>query len=278
MGGVLSMLTLSLLLITAAVDGGTLLTRPLSVTADSLEVLGQERRAVYSGNAKVVRDTTTLTCQSLTVHYNAKREVERIDAHGAIEAKDGERWATGEEATYDNTTGVLVVTGKPQARQGPRHVAGDEVRFTTGSEKLEVKNARTVVEGERNMKRVEIDADQLRMESPKHRATWSGHVKAKRDGTTLKAPLLIAQYDESGAVTQIEARGGIEVTDRDKWAKGQRADFNNQTGVLVVTGKPEARQGNNRMKGSKVTFISGSDRLEVDNATTVIEASPKGKR
>ena len=117
MGGVLSMLTLSLLLITAAVDGGTLLTRPLSVTADSLEVLGQERRAVYSGNAKVVRDTTTLTCQSLTVHYNAKREVERIDAHGAIEAKDGERWATGEEATYDNTTGVFDVTDKPQARQ-----------------------------------------------------------------------------------------------------------------------------------------------------------------
>jgi|CXWL01.1.fsa_nt_gi lipopolysaccharide export system protein LptA len=272
------MLTLSLLLTTAAIDGGTLLARPIAVTADSLEVLGQERRAIYQGHAKVVRDTTTLTCQTLTVHYNAKREVERIDALGAIEAKDGERWAKGEEATYDNTTGILVVTGNPQARHGPRAVQGEEVRFTTGSEKLEVKKARTIVEGERNLKRVEIDADQLVMESPKHLATWSGHVKARRDATTLRAPLLVAHYDEGGAVTRVEAKGGVEVTDRDKWAKGQRADFDNQTGVLIVTGKPEAKQGNNRMKGSKVTFVSGSDKLEVDNATTLIEATPKASK
>lgn len=266
-----------LLLTFAALDGGTLLARPIVITADNLEVLGQENRAIYSGQAKVVRDTTTLTCEKLTVHYNTRREVERIDLKGAITAQDGERWAQGEEATYDNITGVLTVTGQPRARQGLRTVAGEEVRFTTGSEKLEVKKARTVVEGERNLKRVEIDADQLVMESPKHLATWTGHVKAKRDATTLRAPILVAHYDAGGSVTLVEAKGGVEVTDGDKWAKGQRASFDNRSGVLVVTGKPEAKQGKNRMQGSRVTFISGSDKLEVDNATTLIEASPKDK-
>ena len=48
--------------------------------------------------------------------------------------------------------------------------------------------------------------------------------------------------------------------------------------MLVVTGKPEARQGPNRMRGTKITFITGKDTLEVENATTVLQADKADKK
>ena len=166
----------------------------------------------------------------------------------------------------------------PQARQGKREVVGETVTFTTGIDRVVVTKPRTRVQDEQKgpaSGAIAIDADLLTLEGARSFATWSGHVKARRAKTTLTAPELTAHYDEAGVITRVQAKGGVEATEGDKWAKGQRADYDALKGVLVVTGKPEAKQGKSRMKGTKVTFFSGSDFIEVENATTVIEVEKK---
>jgi lipopolysaccharide export system protein LptA len=246
-----------------------LLSRPVTVTADHLEVLDKERRAVYRGHARAVRDSTTMTCDTLTVFYSDKREVEHIEADGNVETLDGDRHAWGEHAVFDNATGVLTVHGNPHAQQGERRVTGDEILFTTGVDRVEVKNAHTKDDA------TSIDADLLVLEADRHLANWSGHVVAHKNTTTMSSPLLTAHYDEHGTVTRVEARGGVEVKDKDRWAKGARADFDAVQGRLVVTGKPEARQGNSRLYGRSVTFVQGSDVLEVENAQSFIDVKKK---
>ncbi len=268
-----------LLLLAASSDAG-LLARPIEVSADKLELINKEGRAIYTGRAKAVRDTTTVTCDTLTVFYGAGQDVSRITAVGNVQAVDGDRVATGERANYDNLTGILVVDGNPKARLGKRTVKGDRVTFTTGLDRVEVTHARTLAPNESSAQgaSVEIDSDLLVLEDKKSTAVWKGNVRARRGPTLIKAPELIAHYDEHGVVTMVQARGGVEATDADKWARGQRADYDNAHGVLVVTGKPEARQGPNRMRGSKITFITGKDTLEVENATTVLQADGKKKK
>lgn len=273
------------LALAAAPDAGVLLSRPVQVSADKLELLNKEGRAIYTGHARAVRDTTTLTCERLIVEYGADREVSRILARGNVEAVDGERWGRGDEADYDNQTGTLVMRGKPQARQGKREVFGELVTFVTGTDRVVVEKAKTRVEDEKGLardggvpsgpQRVTIDADRLVLDERKNLAVWTGHVVARRGETTITAPELTALYDEEGTITKVQARGGVEATERDRWAKGQRGDYDVQTGVLVVTGQPQARQGTSRLKGTKVTFFSGSDFIEVENATTVIEVESK---
>ncbi len=264
------------LLLLALPDAG-LLARPIEVSADHLQVLNKEGRAIYTGHARALRDTTTVTCDILTVFYAAGRDVSRIEALGHVQAVDQDRTATGERATFDNLTGVLIVDGHPQARMGNRTVKGDRVTFTTGLDRVEVTRARTVAPNESSAQgaTVEIDADLLVLEDKKATAVWTGNVRARRGPTLIKAPELTAHYDEHGVVTQVQARGGVEATDADKWARGQRADYDNKKGVLVVTGQPEARQGPNKMRGSKITFITGKDTLEVENATTVLQVEKK---
>jgi lipopolysaccharide transport protein LptA len=269
------------LLLAASPDAGVLLSRPVQVSADRLEVLNREQRAIYTGHAKALRDTTTLTCDVITVEYGANREVSRILARGHVEAVDGDRWARGDEADYDNLTGTLVVRGKPEARQGKREVQGELVTFVTGTDRVVVDRARTKVDDAQapvrdggvagGPQRITIDADRLVLDEQRSRADWSGHVVARRGDTTITAPQLTALYDDGGTITKVQARGGVEATEKDRWARGQKGDYDVQTGVLVVTGQPQARQGTSRMKGTKVTFFSGSDFLEVENATTVIE-------
>ena len=123
--------------------------------------------------------------------------------------------------------------------------------------------------------RVAIDADLLTLEGPKNEAKWTGHVHGVKGKTTLLAPEVTAHYDEAGDVDRVLARGGVEVTEGDRWARGQNADYDVPRGMLVVTGKPTARQGKTRMKGTKVTFMTGAEFLEVENAVTVIEVDKK---
>jgi lipopolysaccharide transport protein LptA len=271
-----------------ALDGGMLVARPVQVSADRLEVLNHQQRAVYSGHAKVVRDTTTLTCDSLVVEYGKNRTITRIMARGNVIATDQDRWGRGDEADYDPETGVLVLRGDPQARQGTRHVRGNVVTFTTGTDRIVIEGAKTAVEDEKGFVRdagtspslatITIDADRLVLDDQRSQAVWSGHVVAKRGDTTVLTPQLTAFYNPSGTITKVQARGGVEASEKDRWAKGQRGDYDLATGVLVVTGQPQARQGKNRMKGTKVTFSSGSDVIEVENATTIIEVPKETSR
>ncbi len=273
------------LLLAAGPDAGVLLSRPVQVSADKLELLNKEQKAIYTGHAKAIRDTTTLTCEKITVEYGADREVSRILAVGNVEAVDADRWGRGDEADYDNKTGTLVLRGNPRARQGKREVEGQLVTFVTGTDRIVVEKARTRVTDEKGLtrdggvgggpQRVTIDADQLVLDDRRNLALWKGHVVAKRGETTLTAPELTAISDDQGTITKVQARGGVEATERDRWAKGQRGDYDVESGVLVVTGNPQARQGTSRMKGTKVTFHSGTDFVEVENATTVIEVDQK---
>ena len=266
------------LLLAASPDAGTLLTRPVEISAEKLEVRQKEQRAIYSGHAKAVRDTLTMTCDQIDVEYAKNNDVSRVLAHGHVEAVDGERWAAGDEADFDNTTGVLVVRGNPQARQGKRSVTGQLVTFVTGTDTVDVTTARTITtddKGPKGNQRVQIDADQLTLKNKESTAVWRGHVKAVRGATTIRAPLLTATYDDDGNITKVEGTGGVEATEGDRWARGQHATYDATTGVLVLTGKPEARQAGNRMKGTKVTFFTGRDFIEVENATTVISKEKK---
>lgn len=268
------MTSLLLGLLLAAPDGGVLTSRPVAVSADKLEVFKKESRALYSGHSKAVRDTMTMTCDRIEVFFTPASDVQRIVARGNVYAIDGDREAWGDEAEFINETGVLTVHGNPRGKQGAREVEGEVVTFTTGIDRLVVTRAHTRVKEPKDQ-RVSIDADLLVLEGPINEAKWTGHVHAVKAKTTMLCPELTAHYDAAGEIDRVLGRGGVEVTEGDRWARGQNADYDVPKGQLVVTGKPTARQGKSRMKGSKVTFFTGTEFLEVENATTIIEGDRK---
>lgn len=118
--------------------------------------------------------------------------------------------------------------------------------------------------------RIDIKSDRLEIQGKNNQAVWVGRVRAKRGDTELSCDRLIAHYTANQQISRIECLGSVEMRDGDRWAKGERAEFDNQRGVLVVTGSPEARQGVNHMRGTKVTFHMEKDVVEVENPVVTI--------
>lgn len=136
----------------AGTDGGTrppmlgnvALNNPVEISAKL--ITGERNSATFTGDVQVKHRTLDLKCDKMVAYYTAAREVTRVVCTGGVQAQDGDRFARGERAEYDVSSGVLVVTGSPEARQGTTYVTGTKVRLTLGSERLEVENARIIVE------------------------------------------------------------------------------------------------------------------------------------
>jgi lipopolysaccharide export system protein LptA len=136
----------------AAGDGGTrppmlgsvALRDPVEITSNL--ITGDRSSATFTGNVHVKHRTMDLRCEKMVAFYTATREVKRVECTGGVQARDGDRYARGERADYDVPSGVLVVTGSPEARQGSTYLKGTKVRLTLGSERVEVENARIVIE------------------------------------------------------------------------------------------------------------------------------------
>jgi lipopolysaccharide export system protein LptA len=137
---------------TAGTDGGTrspmlgsvALRDPVEITSNL--ITGDRNSATFTGNVQVKHRTMDLRCDKMVAFYTETREVKRVECTGGVQAQDQDRYARGERAEYDVSTGVLVVTGSPEARQGTTYLKGTKVRLTLGSERVEVENARIVIE------------------------------------------------------------------------------------------------------------------------------------
>jgi lipopolysaccharide export system protein LptA len=123
---------------------------------------------------------------------------------------------------------------------------------------------------------VEITADRFEIFSRKQQAVWTGHVRAKRGTVDLSCDRLLATYTQAQEISRIECAGGVEVVDGTRWAKGDRADFDSVNGILVVTGSPEAKDGPNYVRGTKVIFNQKKNTMQVENAFSIFETSPQG--
>jgi len=136
----------------AGTDGGTrppmlgsvALRDPVEISSNL--ITGDRNSATFTGNVQVKHRTMDLRCDKMVAFYTETREVKRVECTGGVQAQDQDRYARGERAEYDVSSGVLVVTGSPEARQGSTYLKGTKVRLTLGSERVEVENARIVIE------------------------------------------------------------------------------------------------------------------------------------
>jgi len=121
---------------------------PVFVDCDKGRMEGSSQRFVCIGHVKMVRNTTTLTCDRSIGHYLGKdaTQITRLECFGNVQAVDGERWARGDHADYDTVKEVLVLTGNPEARQGTNTMKGDRVVFYVDTDLIEVERVKGVLE------------------------------------------------------------------------------------------------------------------------------------
>jgi len=126
--------------------------QPITVTSQTLEYDYKSNVVVYRGAVRAEQGDVHLTSDELTIHLasadepaekpKAEKGAERaageatlggrvqlreIVATGRVRIDQGERWATGGRAVFDQTKRILLLTGDPVLHDGPNQIAGDRV-------------------------------------------------------------------------------------------------------------------------------------------------------
>ncbi|WP_158502200.1 LptA/OstA family protein [Vitiosangium sp. GDMCC 1.1324] len=259
------------------------------VEISSKRVSGSRNQAVFKGDVVVKHQTLDLRCDEMIASYNGPREVTRVECVGNVRAVDGDRTAKGERADFDVPTGVLVVTGNPEAEDPTTHLRGSEVRLTTGSKSSEyqVENAVVTLQSaplkqpprkgggkDSAPQRNPAEISSKRVVGSRTQAVFTGDVVVKQRTLDLRCDKMIAHYNGPREVTRAECVGNVRAVDGDRTARGARADFDVPTGVLVVTGNPEARDPTTHLRGSEVRMTVGNSNFEVKDAVITVETAP----
>lgn len=123
--------------------------KPIKIDADRLEVHQKENSAVFTGNVNVAQGPTVMKAGKLVVFYvPGKSEgvtpgasaIDHIEASGKVYVKSDRQVATGDSATFDMKSQLLVMSGsKVVLTDGDNVAVGCKltVQMKTGEAKLD---------------------------------------------------------------------------------------------------------------------------------------------
>ena len=115
---------------------------PIYITADWMEVDQKKNSITYKGHVVAIQNEMTMRSQTLTAYYDPEmKQMPQIVAEGKVNAVQGNRVATGDQAVFDDKAKTVTLTGSPVMRQGNSQVKGARIVYF-------IEQDRSTVEGD----------------------------------------------------------------------------------------------------------------------------------
>jgi lipopolysaccharide export system protein LptA len=124
--------------------------QPVDVSANEMEILDKEKKAIFRGSVDATRGTTNLKSEVLIITYSEVKQPDgtsKTDAT-ALEAKDNvtittpREVITGDWAKYDPQTEKLVVGGSVKLVQGKSILTGEELQADLKTSQMKMTGGR----------------------------------------------------------------------------------------------------------------------------------------
>jgi outer membrane protein assembly factor BamD len=137
-------------------------------------------------------------------------------------------------------------------------------------------------------KPINITADRMEAYQNENKVVFEGNVVINQEDLYLYARKITAELastKEGGGVKRIEATGDVRITQADRVATCQRAEFDNLSRTIVLSGQPKIWQGKDRIFGERIivqldkekVIIVGSDQKRVSAVIYPKESKTKVK-
>ncbi|MBN2282722.1 MAG: hypothetical protein JXO48_02420 [Deltaproteobacteria bacterium] len=114
----------------------------ITILSDRLDAYEDDRLVVFSGNVVVNRDDVTMKSDSLYLYYSDEQggtpdtvrqgitensAIERIEARGNVEIRQGEKLVRGNNALFSNRDQTITVTGDVVMQEGTQVIQGERM-------------------------------------------------------------------------------------------------------------------------------------------------------
>ena len=123
---------------------------PVDISANEMEILDAEKKAIFKGAVDATRGTTRLRSDTLTVTYaevkqpdgSMKTDATDLDARGNVTINTPRETITGDWAKFNPQTNKLVVGGAVKLVQGATVLSGNELRADLNTDKIQMVGGR----------------------------------------------------------------------------------------------------------------------------------------
>lgn len=113
---------------------------------------------------------------------------------------------------------------------------------------------------------IRVSAETLVWDHKGHRATFHQEVVARQTDLTIYCDDLIIYFNEDDSdVTRLVAKGNVRITQMDRRASCEEAMYDRSQNRIVLEGNPVIRQGENEVRGKRVTFFLNEERSIVES-------------
>jgi lipopolysaccharide transport protein LptA len=270
---------------------------PVVIQAEELEATDREgrRELVFRRNVQVTQGSLTLSADRLTAIYpDGSKQPSRLEAHGGVVIREGQREAHCESVVYDRPGRRLDCRGNAVLRDGEDRIAGRNIRFDLarrsvtvdgGSEVwFEPRPAETSAAGDTGLP---VELPLLRDEAPVRvrstelnarddeagrRVSFEGDVELTQQGTTLRAQRLEAVYPPGARQPdRLIASGGVSLADGRREASCESAEYLRLEHRVRCQGGV-AHAGGDRLEGDWIDFAIGEEKLAVRGHTRLVLA------
>ena len=221
--------------------------KPIQVTADQgIEWQQTDKRFIARGNAKATQGDINVTADELTAHYRETKsgatEVYRVDAIGRVTIASKDETASGAAAVYDFDKEVLVIEGSPVTLSTPTgKVTAQQAIQYWSKEKVAVAEGDAEAQDETR----DIKADKL--------TAFFAEAKPGADKSSMR----------QGDIRLVVANGNVLLRTEKETARGDRGEYNRETGIAKIEGKVSLTQGQNQAQGgfAVIDTKAGTSRL-----------------
>jgi lipopolysaccharide export system protein LptA len=120
---------------------------PVRIDAEEVQYLYKDHKVVFVGKplVKLTREDAVLTCKKLVAENDTGGQLRRAVCTGDVKLVRGGREVTCETATFDDQASTVVCRGNPVLRDGQSVLEGDELTYDLGEDKAVLSRAKGVV-------------------------------------------------------------------------------------------------------------------------------------
>ncbi len=113
--------------------------RPVDISSQKMTADFQGHTITFSGNVVVTQADLRMWADTIVavIGQNAQ-DIRKITAEGNVRVQKGAKIATGQKATYEKETSVVVVEGNPRLEQGASFVRGDKITLYLGQDQMDI--------------------------------------------------------------------------------------------------------------------------------------------
>lgn len=183
-----------------------------------------------------------------------------------------------EEIAYDSKSRRILSPGRvemlgPKDNQGSGlHVVGKKMLVEVDRSKMTIQES---IQADKEMtggKPLSIVSESAEFSGQNKEARFMGQVSMRYERMKLEGPEAIFQYAPGNEGPKaIQFRGGVKVSDVDKFATSENMVMDLPKNQFVFSGRPKVYQNGDELSGEQIIFLEGGKKVKVERVRARVE-------